>query len=80
MCASPNREGYTNREGYKGKRTLQLDAILSNAKRVSSVRAKSNGNQKPFEKMIIMQTIPFICRLGLTSLKYINNLIIFVAN
>ena len=34
---------------------LQLDAILSNAKRVSSVRAKSNGNQKPFEKMIIMQ-------------------------
>lgn len=34
---------------------LQLDAILTNAKRVSTMRAKSNGNQKPFEKMIIMQ-------------------------
>lgn len=34
---------------------LQLDAILTNAKRVSTMRAKANGNQKPFEKMIIMQ-------------------------
>lgn len=34
---------------------LQLDAILTNAKRVATVRAKLNGNQKPFEKMIIMQ-------------------------
>ena len=34
---------------------LQLDAILTNAKRVSTMRAKANGNQKPFEKMILMQ-------------------------
>ena len=34
---------------------LQLDAILTNAKRVSTVRTKGNGNQKPFEKMIIMK-------------------------
>lgn len=34
---------------------LQLDAILTNAKMVSSVRSKDNGNQKPFEKMIIMK-------------------------
>lgn len=34
---------------------LQLDAILTNAKRVSTLRAKANGNQKSFEKMIIMQ-------------------------
>lgn len=33
---------------------LQLDAILTNARRVTSMRAKPNGNQKPFEKMIIM--------------------------
>ena len=34
---------------------LQLDAILTNARRVSTVRSKPNGNQKQFEKMIIMQ-------------------------
>ena len=34
---------------------LHLDAILTNAKRVATMRAKSNGNQKPFEKMIIMK-------------------------
>lgn len=34
---------------------LQLDAILTNAKRIATVRAKSNGNKKIFEKMIIMQ-------------------------
>ena len=34
---------------------LQLDAILTNAKVVSTVPSKSNGNQKPFEKMIIMK-------------------------
>lgn len=33
---------------------LQLDAILTNAKRVATVRTKANVNQKPFEKMIIM--------------------------
>ena len=33
---------------------LQLDAILTNAMRVSTVRTKSNGNQKQFEKMIVM--------------------------
>ena len=34
---------------------LQLDAILTNAKVVSTCPSKSNGNQKPFEKMIIMK-------------------------
>jgi hypothetical protein len=33
---------------------LQLDAILTNAKRVATSRVKRNSNQKPFEKMIIM--------------------------
>jgi transcriptional regulator with XRE-family HTH domain len=34
---------------------LQLDAILTNARVVSTVKSKDNGNQKPFEKMIIMK-------------------------
>ena len=34
---------------------LQLDAILTNAHVVSTVKSKENGNQKPFEKMIIMK-------------------------
>ena len=34
---------------------LQLDAILTNAKTVSTAGSKNNGNQKPFEKMIIMK-------------------------
>ncbi len=33
---------------------LQLDAILTNSRRVNTVRTKTNGNQKPFEKMIVM--------------------------
>lgn len=39
---------------YSTLAVLQLDAILTNAKRVSTVRAKTNRNQKPFEKMIVM--------------------------
>lgn len=34
---------------------LQLDAILTNAKVVRTFRTKNNGNQKPFEKMIVMK-------------------------
>ena len=34
---------------------LHLDIILTNAKKVGTVPAKSNGNQKPFEKMIVMR-------------------------
>ena len=34
---------------------LQLDAILTNARVVSTVKSKENGNQMPFEKMIIMR-------------------------
>ena len=34
---------------------LQLDAILTNARVISTVRSKDNGNQKPFEKMMIMK-------------------------
>ena len=33
---------------------LQLDAVLMGAKKVATVPAKKNGNQKEFEKMIIM--------------------------
>ena len=34
---------------------LQLDAVLTNARRVSTARVKANSNQKPFEKMIVME-------------------------
>lgn len=34
---------------------LQLDAVLTNAVKVSTVKVKPNSNQKPFEKMIVMQ-------------------------
>ena len=34
---------------------LQLDAILTNAHKVGTVTPKANGNQKPFEKMIVMR-------------------------
>ena len=33
---------------------LQLDALLTNSKKAGTVPVKANGNQKPFEKMIIM--------------------------
>ena len=33
---------------------LQLDAILTGAWKVATLPAKNNGNQKPFEKMIVM--------------------------
>ena len=34
---------------------LQLDAILTNARKIGTVPVKANGNQKPCEKMIVMQ-------------------------
>ena len=34
---------------------LQLDAVLTNAIKISTVKVKQNSNQKPFEKMIVMQ-------------------------
>ena len=34
---------------------LQLDAILTGAKKVVTVPAKNNGNQKQFEKIIVMR-------------------------
>jgi hypothetical protein len=33
---------------------LQLDAILTGAKKVAVVKSKANANQKQFEKMIVM--------------------------
>jgi hypothetical protein len=33
---------------------MHLDEILTNAKKVATVPAKNNGNQKGFEKMIVM--------------------------
>ena len=32
-----------------------MDAILANARIVSMVPSKNNGNQKPFEKMLVMK-------------------------
>lgn len=34
---------------------LQLDAILMGAKKINTVASKNNGNQKGFEKMILMR-------------------------
>lgn len=34
---------------------LQLDTILSEAKKVETIDAKKNSNQKPFDKMIVMK-------------------------
>ncbi len=36
---------------------LQLDAILTNAKKIRIAKAKNNGNQKGFEKIIIMECL-----------------------
>lgn len=33
---------------------LQLDAILTYAKKIRTVPVKDNGNQKPFERIIVM--------------------------
>lgn len=33
---------------------LQLDAILTDAQKVATVRTKQNANQKQFEKMLVM--------------------------
>lgn len=46
---------------------LQLDAVLTNAKKIKEVRAKNNGNQKGFEKIIIMECLlPGIGNVKLT--------------
>lgn len=36
---------------------MYLDEILTNAKKVATVPAKNNGNQKGFEKMMVMHYI-----------------------
>ena len=46
---------HASRNYFSTLAVLQLDAILTNARVVSTVRSKDNGNQKPFEKMIIMK-------------------------
>ena len=46
---------------------LQLDAVLTNAKKIKEARAKNNGNQKGFEKIIIMECLlPGIGNVKLT--------------
>ena len=45
---------HASRNYFSTLAVLQLDAILTNARIVSTVKSKENGNQKPFEKMIIM--------------------------
>lgn len=34
---------------------LHMDAILENARKVAVVKPKNNGNQKPFEKIIVLE-------------------------
>ena len=46
---------HASRSYFSTLAVLQLDAILTNARTVSTVKSKENGNQKPFEKMIIMK-------------------------
>ena len=46
---------YASRSYLSTLAVLQLDAILTNARKVGVVPVKKNGNQKPFEKMIIMR-------------------------
>ena len=46
---------HASRNYFSTLAILQLDAILTNARVVATVRSKGNGNQKPFEKMIIMK-------------------------
>ena len=46
---------HASRSYFSTLAVLQLDAILTNARIVSTVKSKENGNQKPFEKMIIMK-------------------------
>ena len=46
---------HASRNYFSTLAVLQLDAILTNARVVATVRSKENGNQKPFEKMIIMK-------------------------
>lgn len=46
---------------------LQLDGILVNARKVTTVRAKSNSNQSMFKQMIIMEhCCPGIGRVKMT--------------
>ena len=45
---------YASRTYLSTLAVLQLDAILTNAHKVGTVPPKANGNQKPFEKMIVM--------------------------
>ena len=34
---------------------MKLDAILTNARKVTTIPAKKNANQKPLDKMILME-------------------------
>lgn len=46
---------YASRTYLSTLAVLQLDAILTGAKKVATVPAKKNQNQKDFDKMLIMQ-------------------------
>ena len=48
---------YASRTFLSTLAVLQLDAILTYARIAGTVPAKNNGNQKPFEKMIVMRYI-----------------------
>lgn len=46
---------------------MQLDEVLTNARKVATVPAKNNGNQKGFEKMIVMKyNLPEIGAIKIT--------------
>lgn len=46
---------YASRSYLSTLAVLQLDAILSNARKIGEVPVKANSNQKPFEKIIVMR-------------------------
>ena len=46
---------HASRSYLSTRAVLQLDAILTGAKKVSTLTAKNNANQKGFEKMIVMR-------------------------
>ena len=48
---------HASRSYFSTLAVLQLDAILTNARTVSTVKSKENENQKPFEKMIMYYSL-----------------------
>ncbi|MBO7113802.1 MAG: hypothetical protein J6V95_01380 [Bacteroidaceae bacterium] len=58
---------HSSRTNLSTLAVMRLDEILMNARKVATVLAKSNGNQKGFEKMIVMHhNLPEIGAIKIT--------------